>query len=59
MENAGIGTWIAQGAIVLFLIFLLALFIRTMLMVGSVVALSFTRSKRARRASQADDEPLA
>lgn len=44
MESSGsIGTWIAQGAIGLFILLLIALFIRTALMVGSVFLLAWTR----------------
>jgi hypothetical protein len=39
------GTWVAQGAIALFILLLLALFIRTALMVGSVFVLAWTRRK--------------
>jgi hypothetical protein len=39
------GTWVAQGAIALFVLLLLALFIRTALMVGSVFILAWTRRR--------------
>ncbi|BAH38082.1 MAG TPA: hypothetical protein DGD08_06540 [Gemmatimonas aurantiaca] len=46
MEQAGSwGNWIAQGAIVLFLVLLLALVIRTSMMFGSVVLLAITGRK--------------
>ncbi|HEY0928535.1 MAG TPA: hypothetical protein VGE27_01345 [Gemmatimonas sp.] len=47
MENAGSwGNIVAQGLIVLFLLFLLALFIRTSMMFGSVVLLALTRDRK-------------
>lgn len=46
MENAGSwGNIVAQGVIVLFLLFLLALFIRTSMMVSSIVLLAFGRRR--------------
>jgi len=47
MEHGGSwGNIAAQGLIVLFLLFLLALFIRTSMMFGSVVLLALTRDRR-------------
>ncbi len=48
MEQGGIGNWIAQGAIALFILLLVLLFVRTALMVGSVMLLALTR-RRGRR----------
>jgi hypothetical protein len=54
MESGNtIGTWIAYGAISLFLLLLFALFVRTALMVGSVFILAWTR--RRERTSGSDD----
>ena len=54
MESGNtIGTWIAYGAISLFLLLLFVLFVRTALMVGSVLILAWTR--RRERTSDTDD----
>lgn len=46
MEQGGIGNWIAQGVIGAFVLLLVLLFVRTALMVGSVVLLSLARRRR-------------
>ena len=56
-ESGGIGNWIAQGAIALFVLLLLALFVRTALMVGSVFFLAWTR--RNEPPKDGDAEPPA
>jgi hypothetical protein len=54
MESGNtIGTWIAYGAISLFLLLLFVLFVRTALMVGSVFILAWTR--RREQTSDTDD----
>ncbi len=59
MESSGsIGNYIAYGAIALFLLLLLVLFIRTALMVGSVFILAWTR-RGERHAARSDDDSTA
>ena len=58
-QSGGIGLWIAQGAIALFILLLIALFIRTALMVGSVFLLAWTRRNDAPKASTNSPEPPA
>lgn len=58
MENAGSwGNLVAQGVIVLFLLFLLALFIRTSMMVSSIVLLAFGRRRNPHESPQVTREP--
>jgi hypothetical protein len=57
-QAGGIGTWIAQGAIALFLLLLIALFIRTALMVGSVFLLAWTRRNEPPK-DGVDDPPAS
>jgi len=53
MENANsLGNMLAYGAIILFVLLLLFLFVRTALMVGSVFVLAWSRRKDADEAPQ-------